>query len=133
MNILPIQGNLKPIKDHVLVHNMYFGERQTSGGIILRDDDGKEHGIRPRWAQVYAKGPENEEPYNVSDWVLIEHGRWTRAIKLDINGQEETVHRVDVDSILLYSNEAPSTDEDIGKEYGPNKTESHKPEDFGAN
>ena len=32
---------------------MNFEERVTAGGIILRSDDGKEHGIRPRWAEVY--------------------------------------------------------------------------------
>ncbi len=42
---------IRAIHDHVIVTGMNFSERKTSSGIILRSDDGKSHGIRPRWGQ----------------------------------------------------------------------------------
>ena len=47
---------LRPLRDNVIVVNFERGERTSSGGIIIADDDGKEHGIRARWAEVYAVG-----------------------------------------------------------------------------
>lgn len=102
-----IKGNLRPIRDKVLVTNMHFGEQRTRTGIILRSDDGKTHGIHPRWGQVYAKGPENKEEYEVGDWILVEHGRWTHGVVLDRGDEEITVRMIDTDNILLYSKEQP--------------------------
>ena len=42
---------LKPLRGKVFVHNFKKGERMV-GSIVLINDDGKGHGIRPRWAQV---------------------------------------------------------------------------------
>ena len=44
----PIKGTLKPIHDHVLATDMYFGDQKTKTGIIILNDDGKSEGIRPR-------------------------------------------------------------------------------------
>ena len=33
-----LQGNLRPIKDKVIVSDMYFGEQVTEAGIIIKDD-----------------------------------------------------------------------------------------------
>ena len=74
---------LRPVNDRVLVSDMYFGEKKTSGGIILTDDDGQERGVYPRWGKVYAKGKSNKDEYQVGDWILISHGRWTRGICLE--------------------------------------------------
>lgn len=104
-----IKGTITPIRDSVLVHNMHFGEQQSSGGLIILGDDGKDRGIYPRWGQVYAKGPTNTEEYQVGDWILIEHGRWTRGI--DIGSSEEdktTIRMVDVSNILMWANEKPN-------------------------
>ena len=76
-----VQGTVKPLKKRVLVSNMHFGDVKTKGGVILLDDDGKADGTHPRWAKVYAVGPEQQD-VKVGEWVLIAHGRWTRHIVL---------------------------------------------------
>src|SRR6056300_440837 len=121
---------LRPIHDHVLVTDLYFGEQKTKGGIIVRDDNGTARGVYPRWARVWAKGSENKDEYNVGDYILIEHGRWTRKIELEVDGEEITVHRVDVDAILAVSDEKPN-ELQIGEEFSTAHDEV-KAEDFGA-
>jgi co-chaperonin GroES (HSP10) len=102
-----IKGNLIPIRDHVIVEEMYFGEQKTASGIIIIDDDGKDIGIKPRWARVYAVGPLQEEVV-VGDWVLIEHGRWTRGVDMEVeDGVIKTLRRIDTDAIMLISDENP--------------------------
>ena len=65
-----IKGKIKAIRGDVLVHNMHFGETKTAGGIIIQSDDAKAHGVKPRWAQVYAKGHENKDPYNIASKMV---------------------------------------------------------------
>ena len=62
-----IKGTLTPIRDGVIVSDMYFGEQKTKSGLIIKDDDGTTRGIYPRWGRVHAKCPDNQEPYNVGD------------------------------------------------------------------
>lgn len=69
-------------KGKVLVSNLDSGEQKTSAGIIIGDDDGKLRGIRSRWAKVYSVG-EDITDIKAGDWILIEHGRWSRTILLD--------------------------------------------------
>lgn len=106
-----IQG-LTPLKNHVIVTDMNFGSRQLSSGIVLLGDDGKTDGIRPRWAKVYAVGPEQTE-IKAGQWVLIEHGRWTRGMEVEINGVEMTLRRADPDCIIFATDEEPNTDDII--------------------
>jgi len=40
---------LQPLNDSVIVGEMVFDERITTGGIVLLNDNGKSTGIRPRW------------------------------------------------------------------------------------
>lgn len=102
-----VKGKLTPIGNRVIVSNMHFGEQKTRGGLIIRSDDGETRGIYPRWAQVHAKGPENDDSYEIGDWVLVEHGRWTRGIDIDEGAGEKTLRMVEAESILAYSNEKP--------------------------
>ena len=81
-NLHTIQGDLTPVKNRVLVRDMYFGEQKTASGLIINNDDGTTRGIYPRWGKVYAIGPTNEDEYKVGDWVLVEHGRWTRGVNM---------------------------------------------------
>ena len=100
--------NIRPIHNRVIVSDMEFGEQTTEGGIILTSDDGKDRGIKPRWGRVYAKGQENTDPYDIGDWVLIEHGRWTRGYDLeDDSGDAETLRTVEAESILMWTDEKP--------------------------
>lgn len=93
---------LVPLYDNIIVHNMMFDERFTTGGIVLLDDDGKSSGIRPRWAQVYSVGPDQKD-VRVGQWVLVEHGRWTRGIKIKDENGEHVVRKVDPECIILVS------------------------------
>lgn len=100
---------LLPLKNHVIVKDMNFGERRLSSGVFLLGDDGKTDGIRPRWSKVYAIGPEQKD-VKPEQWVMVEHGRWTRGIEVDINGERMTLRRVDPDAIMLVSDEEPRDD-----------------------
>lgn len=108
---IPIQ-KLQALKDHVIVTDMNFNERKLSSGIVLLGDDTKTAGIRPRWAKVYEIGPEQHDVH-VGQWVLVAHGRWTRGVLVDVQGQEITVRRVDPDDILLVSDTEPPADDNI--------------------
>ena len=114
--------NLRALKDHVLVTDMQFGGRQLSSGIVLLSDDGKSDGIRPRWGQVFAVGPEQQD-VRVGQWILVAHGRWTRANEIEINGEKKSLRRVDHNDILLVSDEAPEHDDTMSTAVVINKQE----------
>lgn len=104
-----VKGTPRPIRNRVMVTDMHFGEMKTTGGIILTNDDGKDRGIKPRWAKVFAKGPENQDPYGIGDWILVEHGRWTRGFEVELPGSEDavTMRIVEAESVLMWSEEKP--------------------------
>ena len=104
--------SLSVIKDHILVTEMAFKERKLSSGILLLNDDGKTSGIRPRWAKVYAVGPEQTE-IQVGQWIFVEHGRWSRGIEVEVNDEQLTLRRVDPKSIIFVSDEEPDEDDTI--------------------
>lgn len=103
---------LTPLKDYVIVKDMNFSGRKLSSGIVLLGDDGNTSGIRPRWAQVYAVGPE-QTTVKAGEWVLVEHGRWTRGIEVEVTGEHMTLRRVDPSNIIFVSDEEPSGDDTI--------------------
>jgi hypothetical protein len=103
---------LHAIKDHVIITDMYFGERKLNSGIVLLNDDERSDGIRPRWAQVYAVGPEQHD-VQVGQWVLVEHGRWTRGLKVEIDNNEFVIRRADPKCIIFVSDDEPPADETI--------------------
>ena len=104
--------SLSVIRDHILVTEMAFKERKLSSGIIMLNDDGKTSGIRPRWARVYAVGPEQKE-IQVGHWVFVEHGRWSRGIEVEVNNEQLTLRRVDPKSIIFVSDQEPDQDDTI--------------------
>ena len=85
---------------------MKFGEIKTKGGIIMPDDDGSDHGIHPRWAKVYAVGSQQED-VKVGEWVMVAHGRWSRAFKVKKQDTELEVRMIDENDILLVSDIDP--------------------------
>jgi len=129
LNLNTITGTLKPIGNRVLVTNMHFGEQRTRSGLIISNDDGQTRGIYPRWGQVHAKGPDNNDSYEVGDWVLVEHGRWTRGIKIDEGDGEQEIRMVEAESILAASNEKPS-DVQLGAEYADGEHATVDPSSF---
>lgn len=124
-----VKGKLTPIRNRVIVSDMFFGEQKTQSGLIIRDDNGTTRGIYPRWGKVYAKGPDNKEEYNVGDWVLIDHGRWTRAVVMDDGDGEIELRMVEAESIFLWSDSKPDGVV-LGKEYTDGQGVDIRPEDF---
>jgi co-chaperonin GroES (HSP10) len=100
----------KPLNDHVIVKDMNFTGRQLSSGIIMLNDNGKAGGIRPRWAQVYAVGPDQSE-IKTGQWICVAHGRWTRGVEIEDESGEHTIRRIDHKDILLVSDEEPGVDD----------------------
>jgi hypothetical protein len=99
--------------DNVIVSEMKFDERISKGGIVLLDDDKKSSGIRPRWAKIYGLGPDVIDPdLQIGKYILISHGRWTRGITVETPEGKVTLRKVDVNDILLISDE-PMEDETL--------------------
>ncbi len=105
MNV--VKGKLKPLHDNVLVTDMSFEEQTTASGIVIQSDNGKSHGVKPRWCRVWAIGPEQHD-VQVGEWIYVEHGRWTRGVKVEEDGVEIVIRRVDIKAILLQTDERPS-------------------------
>jgi co-chaperonin GroES (HSP10) len=101
---------LTPIHDKVIVTDLERGEKTTKGGIIMLDDStvaAGERGIRPRWARVYAVGPDQTD-VAVGEWILLEHGRWT--LGQDLTGDDGETTRIwlaDHEAILAVADEKP--------------------------
>lgn len=112
-SITHVKGRVRPIRDHILVEEMHFGERRTLSGVIILADDGVDRGIRARWARVYAVGPKQTE-ISSGQYVLVAHGRWTRGVDVTDpeSGKTVTLRRVDNDDVLAVS-DLPVEDETI--------------------
>lgn len=100
---------VKPLSNKVLVSDIEQGIRQV-GRIIIPNDNGTTHGVRSRWAQVYDVG-DNVSGVGPGDWILIKHGRWTRAHTIDDGTNEYKLWGVEYpDGILLVSKDKPTFD-----------------------
>jgi co-chaperonin GroES (HSP10) len=126
MNI--VKGKIKPLNDNILVVDMNFEEMKTASGIIIQSDDGKAHGVKPRWCRVWAVGPDQKE-VKVGEWILVEHGRWTRGVTVQEDGKEFVIRRVENISVMIRADEKPA-DIHIGEEIGSSSSSSIRPEDF---
>jgi hypothetical protein len=89
-----------------IVSDMNFEERISTGGIIIMTDNGKSTGIRPRWGQVYAVGPDQQD-IRVGDWICVEHGRWTRGLDIEDETGKITLRRVDPKDVMMTADEKP--------------------------
>jgi co-chaperonin GroES (HSP10) len=119
---------IKALSKDVLVIDMDMGEQKTAGGLVIQSDDGKAHGVKPRWAKVYRVGSEVNF-VKEDQWVLIEHGRWTRKIKIDDGEGEKEFQKVETKSIIAVADQKPN-DFYIGKEFSNGSSMDIKPEDF---
>lgn len=119
---------VRAINEDVIVYNMDLGEQTTSSGIVIQSDDGKAHGVKPRWAQVYCVGPEQTD-VKPGDWILIEHGRWTRKVKIDDGDGEKEIQKVEVKSIMAVSDERPN-DVYLGEEFSNGSAATFSPDMF---
>ena len=101
---------LRALTNKILCHYIEKGQQTTAGGIILTNDDNTEHGIRPRWMQVHSVGPE-VEGIKAEQWVLVEHGRWTHAMHLrDENDEEFTLWAAEEEAVLVISDDEPAVE-----------------------
>jgi hypothetical protein len=75
---------------------------------VLTSDNGKGQGIKPRWAQVWAVGPDQKD-VKVGEWILMEHARWTREFEYEADdGTVTKLHMADLNAIMLSADEKPS-------------------------
>lgn len=103
--------SLRFMHNHIIVSDMKFTDRITKSGIILKNDDKKSEGIRPRWAKIYGLGPDVKDPQlEIGKYILISHGRWTRGITIETPEGKVTLRKVDPNDILLVSDQ-PMEDE----------------------
>jgi co-chaperonin GroES (HSP10) len=107
---MAVKGTLRPLRDKIFVSNMNFGESKTKSGIVLTADDGKSSGLHPRWGKVLFVGDEQKD-IKPGQWILIQHGRWTRYIEYETdNGEIIKIHMVDNEGILGYQDDEPEED-----------------------
>ena len=100
-------NKLRAIQDRIIVEGIDTGSRISKGGIFIMDDELKERGIRPRWGKVYAVGPKSQG-INVGDWVLVEHGRWTRGLRIvDDEGNKRLIRMVDPNCVMAVHESQP--------------------------
>lgn len=103
--------HVTPLPDSVLVDKFKKGERLI-GSIIILNDDGKSSGVRARWGRVYAVGTDIKD-VSPGEWILVEHGRWTRGAKVpeienkDNPDEVSTLWKIDAKCILAVSEEEP--------------------------
>lgn len=81
---------INPLGNQIILINLEHGEKKTAAGLIIADDStisAGDRGIKPRWAEVYAVGPEQKDVV-VGQWVLMEHGRWSVGQTFDAGDTE---------------------------------------------
>lgn len=96
-------GVLEPIADHIIVTNIESEDQKIINGIIIPSERGDNRGVHPRWAQVFSVGNEQQD-VEPGQWILIEHGRWTRGVKLS---GEDIYRKVDPEGVMIVSDEKP--------------------------
>jgi NOL1/NOP2/fmu family ribosome biogenesis protein len=94
------------LNNSVIVEDMEFDVRITQTGLILPNDNGKSSGIRPRWAKVYAIGPDQQD-VRVGEWICVAHGRWTRGLDIEDETGKHTIRKIDPKDILMSADERP--------------------------
>jgi co-chaperonin GroES (HSP10) len=106
---MKIKGTLRPIRDNIIITDMNFDEQKTASGIVLPSDNGKAEGVKSRWGRVWAIGAEQKD-VEVGEWILLEHGRWSRGFTYEDpdTGEEIIIRRADPTAILGVSKEAPN-------------------------
>ena len=104
---MKVTGKIKPLRDVVFIQDMNFDSQTTNAGIFIPKDDGRVSGIHPRWGKVWATGPEQTE-LKIGEWVLVEHGRWTRTVEVEQDdGTVLEVRMVDNNAIMAVSETLP--------------------------
>lgn len=120
---------IKPLKNRVLAELMGLEQRVTASGIIIQGENGKDRGIRPRWAKIHLVG-EGIDWVQPGQYVLVAHGRWSRQFECEHNGEKLKLVHLDNKECLIVTDELPDDDfVGVGIDTTPNGA---KAEDFGA-
>lgn len=90
---------LEAYPNKLLVRNLDRGVETSTGGIIMGDPTGQSAGVKARWAQVWQAGDGIDKDIKPGHWILIQHGRWTRAI----DWEGEHLYMADPQSVLAVS------------------------------
>ena len=104
----------RTIHSQILVKNMRHAETVLQSGLIIASDNAKSSGIRPRWAEVFLVGP-SQKDVKVGDWILLEHGRWSRKLEIQTPEGPISLQLADPNGILLVSDVEPP----LGDQYIP--------------
>lgn len=105
---MKVKGHIRPLGNKVFVADMEFGEQRTASGLYIPDDNAKGSGIHPRWGRVWAVGDQQDD-VKVGEWILVDHGRWTRTIEYENeDGSITELRMVDNDAILIRADEKPN-------------------------
>ena len=102
-----IKCQIEPLRDKVFVTDIEFGDEVTAAGLILKSDNGRGEGIKPRWGRVWAIGP-NQQDVKIGEWILMEHARWTREMEYENDdGTIAKIYMADLNAMLLLADEKP--------------------------
>lgn len=84
--------------------NLDNGAKILKSGLIVLDDNMKEHGIRSREAEVVAVSDKAaEQGVSVGDTVYLEHLGWARSMKLETtDGESMTIWPTKLEKVLLH-------------------------------
>lgn len=122
-------SKIRPLKERILAELLGLGERVTSSGIIIKSEDGKDRGVRPRWAKIHLVG-EGIDWVRPGQFVLVAHGRWSRQFEAEHNGEKLKLVMLDNKEVLCVTDEDP-LDEYVGVNFDTSPN-SVRPEEFGA-
>jgi len=120
---------IRPLSNRILAELLGLDQRTTASGIIIAGENGKDRGIRPRWAKVHLVG-EGIDWVKPGQYLLVAHGRWSRQFECEHNGEKLKLVHLDNKECLIVTDDAPVDDfVGTGIDTTPN---SAKAEDFGA-
>jgi hypothetical protein len=120
---------IKPLANRVLAELMGLEQKVTASGIIIQGENGKDRGIRPRWARVRLVG-EGIDWVKPGQYVLVAHGRWSRQFNCEHEGEKMKLVHLDNNECLIVTDEEPMDDfVGTGIDTTPNGVRA---EDFGA-
>jgi co-chaperonin GroES (HSP10) len=122
-------ATIRPLRERVLAELLGLDERVTASGIVIAGENGKDRGIRPRWAKVHLVG-EGIDWVKPGQYLLVAHGRWSRQFEADHNGEKLKLVHLDNKECLIVTDELPS-DDYIGVGIDT-KPDGARAEDFGA-
>ena len=121
---------IRPLNNRVLAELLGLDDRVTASGIIVKSENGKDRGIRPRWARVVLVG-EGIDWCEPGQYVLVSHGRWSRQFECEHADEKLKLVHLDNKECLIVTDEEPQDDfVGVGIDTAPTV---HRAEDFGAN